>query len=126
MTVQKGLAALIRKGLESENVRESENCFFEDVFGKFYVCALGAGLVGKFGSAEKAHAVMEAEREVHVELSNKDLTLVPDYVDIAANLLEIDFELAGAIDKTYMLGVPAASIIDRLEQEPSRMDSHKK
>jgi hypothetical protein len=116
MTEQKELAALIRKGLESDNVKESENCFFEDVFGKFYVCALGAGLVGKFGSAEKAHSVMEMEMEVHVELGNKDLTLVPDYVDIAANLLEIDFDLAGAIDKTHMLDPAAASSIERLEQ----------
>ncbi len=116
MTEQKQLAVLIQKGLESDNVQESENCFFEDVFGKFYVCALGAGLIGKFGSANKAYELMEKEKEVRVKLSNKDVTLVPDYVDFAANLLEIDFELAGAIDKTHMLSVPASSIIERLKQ----------
>ena len=98
MTKQKELAVLIREGLEKENVEESENCFFEDIFGRFYVCALGAGLVGKYGSATQAYSAMEAEREVHVELQSKNLTLTPDYVDIAANLLEIDFDLAGAID----------------------------
>jgi hypothetical protein len=116
MTRQKELAVLIQKGLKTENVVESENCFFEDVFGVFYVCALGAALVGKYGSANKAYELMEAEREVYVELTGKDLTLAPDYVDIAANLLEIDFDLAGAIDKTHMLGVPAASITERLYQ----------
>jgi hypothetical protein len=116
MTKQKELAGLIQKGLGTENVVESENCFFEDVFGKFYVCALGAALVGKFGSANKAFELMEAEREVYVELESKDLTLSPDYVDIAANLLEIDFDLAEAIDKTHMLGASAASITERLGQ----------
>jgi len=53
---------------------------------------------------------------VHVELESKDLTLLPGYVDIAANLLEIDFDLADAIDKTHMLGIPAAEIVSRLEQ----------
>ena len=116
MTKQKELASLIRKGLETEGVTESENCFFEDVFGVFYVCALGAALVGKSGCARRAYESMESEREVYVELSNKDLAVAPDYVDIAANLLEIDFDLAGAIDKTHMLGVPAAAIIERLKQ----------
>lgn len=116
MTAQKELATLIQKGLLAENVTEFDGCFLRDASGKFYVCALGAGLVGKFGSANKAYSAMEAEREVYVELESKDLTLLPDYVDIAANLLEIDFALAEAIDKTHTLGVPAASIIERLEQ----------
>jgi hypothetical protein len=116
MIKQKELAAFIRQGLESENVEESENCFFEDIPGKYYVCALGAGLIGKFGSADKAYESMESKREVQVEISCKDFTLLPDYVDIAANLLEIDFDLAEAIDKTHMLGVPAAWIISRLQQ----------
>ena len=116
MTNQKQLAALIEKGLAADNIQESENCFFEDILGRFYVCALGAGLIGKFGSANEAYKLMQAERELHAELSTKDLTLSPDYVDIAANLLEIDFDLANAIDKTHMLGVPAAEIVSRLEE----------
>jgi hypothetical protein len=116
MIKQKELATLIRNGLSAENVKESENCFFEDILGRYYVCALGAGLIGKFGSATEAHKLMEAERELHVELSTKDLTLSPDYVDIAANLLDIDFYLANAIDKTHMLGIPAAEIVTRLEE----------
>lgn len=59
---------------------------------------------------------METEREVYVELSEKDLTLTPDYAGIAANLLEIDFDLAEAIAKTHLLDVPAASITKRLER----------
>ena len=116
MTNQKQLAVLIGKGLEADDIQESENCFFEDILGRYYVCALGAGLIGKFGSAAEAYKRMEAERELHVELSTKDLTLSPDYVDIAANLLEIDFDLANAIDKTHMLGIPAAEIVSRLEE----------
>ena len=116
MTNQKQLAVLIGKGLQADNIQESENCFFEDILGRYYVCALGAGLIGKFGSAAEAYKRMETERELHVELSTKDLTLSPDYVDIAANLLEIDFDLANAIDKTHMLGVPATAIVSRLEE----------
>ncbi len=116
MTNQKQLAVLIGKGLTMEDIQESENCFFEDILGKYYVCALGAGLIGKFGSATEAHNRLETERELHVELSTKDLTLSPEYVDIAANLLEIDFDLANAIDKTHMLGIRAAEIVSRLEE----------
>ncbi len=71
----------------------------EDVFGKFYVCTLGAGLVGKFGSANTAYEFVEAEKEVQVEMSGKDLAVSLGYVVIAANLLDIDFALAEAIDK---------------------------
>lgn len=117
MVKQKELASLIRKGLANEDVTESESCFLEDICGKFYVCALGAALVGKFGSARKAYDVVEKEREVSVELSGKDLTLSPDYLDIASRLLDIDFNLAEAIDKTHMLGVSALAIINSLEQQ---------
>lgn len=117
MTKQKELAALIQSGLAEKNVAEAENCFLEDICGRFYVCALGAGLVGKFGSAREAFDAVERERETSVELAGKDLTLSPDYVDIASRLLEIDFNLAEAIDKTHMLGVPALAIINRLEQQ---------
>lgn len=113
---QKELAHLIQKGLRAKDVRESENCFFEDIDGTFYVCALGAGLVGKFGCARTAFETMEQMREFHIRLKDKDLTLAPDHVDIAAALLEMDFDLAAAIDKTHMLGVPAEAIIQRLKQ----------
>ncbi len=86
----------------------------QEVFGNFYVCALGAAVVGKFGSARKAYKRVEAEREVHVELESRELALLPGYVDIAANLLDIDFDLAEAIDKTHMLGVSAMAITQRL------------
>ncbi len=102
--------------MAEENVTESESCFFEDVFGNFYVCALGAAVVGKFGSARKAYELIEAEREVHVELESRGLSLSPGYVDIAANLLDIDFDLAEAIDKTHMLGASATAITQRLGQ----------
>ena len=49
-------------------------------------------------------------------MSAKDLAVSPGYVDIAANLLDIDFALAESIDKTHMLGVPAMAIIQRLRQ----------
>ncbi len=114
MTKQRELALLIKKGMEEENVTESESCFFEDVFGNFYVCALGAAVVGKFGSARKAYERVEAEREVHVELESRGLALSPGYVDIAADLLDIDFDLAEAIDKTHMLGASAMAITQRL------------
>ena len=114
MIKQRELALLIEKGMEEKNVTESESCFFEDVFGNFYVCALGAALVGKFGSARKAYERIEAEREVHVELESRELALLPGYVDIAANLLEIDFDLAEAIDKTHMLGASATAITQKL------------
>jgi len=116
MTRQKELASLIERGLETQHVTESEGCFFEDVFGTFYVCALGAGLVGKYGSATTAYESVEAGKEVQVEMSGKELAISPDYVDIAANLLDIDFALAEAIDKTHMLGVPAMAIIERLRE----------
>ena len=45
---------------------------------------------------------MEAKREVQVELGSKNLTLLPDCVDIDDNLLRIDFDLAEAIDKTHI------------------------
>ena len=73
MTRQKELASLIERGLQTEHVAESEGGFFEDVFGKFYVCALGAGLVGKYGSATTAYESVEAEKEVHLQMSGKDL-----------------------------------------------------
>lgn len=117
MTGQKELAALIKKGLANKDVMESEGCFLEDISGKFYVCALGAALVGKFGSARTAYNAVEKEREVSVELSGKELALAPDYADIASRLLEVDFDLAEAVDKTHMLGVPALAIINRLEQQ---------
>lgn len=116
MTSQKELASLIQQGLLAKNVEESENCFFEDISGTFYVCALGAALVGKFGSARKAFEAMEAGRELHFELAAKQLALAPDYVDIAAELLDIDFALASAIDKNHMLGASAALIADKLAQ----------
>ncbi len=62
MTRQKELASLIERGLQTEHVAEWEGCFFEDVFGKFYVCALGAGLVGEYGSATTAYESVEAEK----------------------------------------------------------------
>jgi hypothetical protein len=115
MIKQRELALLIKKGMEEENVTESESCFFEDVFGNFYVCALGAAVVGKFGTARKAYELIEAEREVHVELESRELALLPGYVDIAAAaLLDIDFDLADAIDKTHMLGASATAITQRL------------
>jgi hypothetical protein len=49
-------------------------------------------------------------------MSAKDLAVSPGYVDIAANLLDIDFALAEAIDKAHLLGVPAMAIIQRLRQ----------
>jgi hypothetical protein len=49
-------------------------------------------------------------------MSGKDLVISPGCVDIAANLLEIDFALAEAIDKAPLLGVPAMAIIKRLKQ----------
>lgn len=116
MNKQKELALLIQNGLANEDVMESENCFLEDISGKFYVCALGAGLVGKFGSAREAFDAVEKEKEVNIELRGKELALAPGYVDIASRLLEIDFDLAEAVDKTHMLGVPALAIINRLEQ----------
>ncbi len=117
MIKQRELALLIQKGMEEENVTESESYFFEDMFGNFHVCALGAGLIGKFGSARKAYELVQAEREVHVELESREMVLFPEYVDIAAALLEIDFDLAEAIDKTHMLGVPAMVITKRLGEE---------
>lgn len=117
MIKQKELASLIEGGLATENVSESESCFFEDVFGNFYVCALGAALVGKFGSARKAYERVAAEKEIHIELESRGLALLPGYVDIAADLLEIDFELANAIDKTHLLGASAMAITKRLGQE---------
>ena len=116
MTRQKELTSLIERGLQTERVAESEGCFFEDVFGKFYVCALGAGLVGEYGSATTAYESVEAEKEVHLQMSGKDLVISPGYVDVAANLLDIDFALAEAIDKAPLLGVPAMAIIKRLKQ----------
>jgi hypothetical protein len=59
---------------------------------------------------------VEAEKEVQVEMSAKDLAVSPGYVDIAANLLDIDFALAESIDKAHLLGVPAMAIIQRLRQ----------
>ncbi len=50
MTRQKELASLIERGLQTEHVAESEGCFFEDVFGKFYVCARGAGRQIRLGN----------------------------------------------------------------------------
>ena len=116
MIKQLELALLIGQGLNTENVFESETCFFEDIYGKFYVCALGAGIVGKFGSAKEAFERVDKEKDVYLDLRNKALTLAPDYVDIAAELLNIDFLLAEAIDKTHMLGVPIMVITERLRQ----------
>ena len=117
MTTQKELAVLINKGLATENVEESENCFFEDISGKFYVCALGAALVGKFGSPNKALELIDFEREAHLKLcANENSNAGFAYADIAAELLEIDFDLADAIDKTQMLGAPATEIAEKLAE----------
>ena len=116
MTNQRELALLIENGLKIENVFEVGNTFFEEIFGNFYVCALGAAVVGKFSSVQTAYEEVEAEREVCCELRGKDLALAPDYVDIAARLLGIDFPLARMIDKEHMLGIRAATIINKLKQ----------
>lgn len=71
MIKQKELASLIQKGLEAGNVTESENCFFEDVFGIYNVCALGAALIGKSGCAAKAYEVLKAEKEFALSLGTK-------------------------------------------------------
>ena len=53
-------------------------------------------------------------RNYEKSLESRGLALLPGYVDIAANLLEIDFDLAEAIDKTHMLGASATAITQRL------------
>lgn len=117
MTKQTELASFIRNGLKAENVRESENCFFEDVSGKFFVCALGAALVGKFGSPNKALELIDFEREAYLKLcADKNSDSGFAYADIAAELLEIDFDLADAIDKTHILGASALEIAERLAE----------
>ncbi len=58
-------------------------------------------------------------------MSGKDLAVSLSYVVIAANLLDIDFALAEAIDKAHLLEVPAMAIIKRLEQGISRIKTSK-
>jgi len=58
-------------------------------------------------------------------MSAKDLAVSPGYVDIAANLLDIDFALAEAIDKAHLLGVPAMAIIRGSSRELSRIKTSK-
>jgi hypothetical protein len=113
MIKQKEIASLIQKGLETGNVTESENCFFEDVSGKFSMSAL----LGRLWWAKTAYEPVESEKEVYVQLAGIGLALSLGYVDIAANLLDIDFDLADAVDRTHMLGVPAIAIIEKLGQE---------
>jgi hypothetical protein len=108
---QKELAELLRKGLSCKNVIESDNCFLEDIYGKYYVCALGALLVGKFGDGKTAYEAVEDEK-----YNGQKVGFPTDYLDIAIGLLDIDSTLAQAIDQHHMLGVPAEAIIQRLRQ----------
>jgi hypothetical protein len=117
MTKQKELASLIQKGLKMENVIESKNCFFDYVLGRFHACALGFGLIGRFGSVQKAFDAFEAEKGDRIEFEKKDWSLGPYYLDIVSSLLEIDYDLADAIDKKHILGDSVITIIQKLEQE---------
>ena len=60
MTKQKELTSIIQKGLAVSDVIESENCFLEDIPGKFYVYVLGAGLVGGLGIVPGANIGLDA------------------------------------------------------------------
>jgi hypothetical protein len=110
--IQSELADLMQKGLSTEHTVESVSCFLEDIHGQYYVCALGAMIVGKFGDAKIASDAVEEEKYG----SGKDDTVPTDYLNIAIRLLEIDSNLAQAIDQTHMLGTPADVIIQRLRQ----------
>lgn len=108
---QSKMAELMQKGLSIKNVVESENCFLEDIYGKYYVCALGAMIIGKYGNAKEAFDAVENETFNGVKAN-----FPTDYLDVAIQLLDLDTNLAQAIDQTHMLGVPAEVIIQRLRQ----------
>ena len=115
---QKELAELILKGLSKENTREATEYFIENIYETFYVCALGAGIVGKFGSAHKAMKIVELEKIKYYYSQKNELCSCPlSYLNIVSSLLGIDFHLAETINKAHILTRSAAKVVEKLKKE---------
>lgn len=113
---RKELARLMQSGLATPQVYESSDCFLEDLHGKFQVCALGAALVGKFQNPFVARQALEEAKELSLRVSGGEA----DYVNLAADLLEINYDVADYLDKAHMLGIPIAELATSLTENPFR------
>lgn len=102
------LADLIKTGLNYFGVQESKGLMSYFIAkranGIFEVCPLGAAVVAKFSSAEKAFDFFNQTKE------NKS------YAELAMEVLGIDLAVVQAIDNANMHGVSALKIIRKLEK----------
>jgi hypothetical protein len=113
---QAEISQLIVKGLAISNVQESYKSFFECISGKFYLCALGAAIAGKFGATKKVYEMIEREKNVLNEgVYNPVLEPTASHLIVASKFLDIDLRLAEAIEReNFDKGISAKIIAEKL------------
>jgi len=104
------VAGLIEKGLAQTHVRESHTDFlnfYSADDSSWRVCALGAGVVGKYGDPSTA------ERAYNENVQSPSLK---SFESFAAEKLGIPVSLAKRINTLHCSMIPATEIITRLRR----------